>query len=68
MQNTSGTQSQNQPKREDQVKGGQHSHQSGSNDSSKPSNVNEHEQKNQSRSGNETPMKGGQPPRSGGNS
>jgi len=66
MQNTSGTQSQNQPRREDQVKGGQHSHQGGSNDSSKPSNADEHEQKNQNRSGSEAPMKGGQPPRPGG--
>ena len=68
MQNTSGTQSQNQPNRNDQVKGGQHSHQGGSNDSTKSStNVNENDQSNQNRPGNEAPVKGGQPPRGGGN-
>jgi hypothetical protein len=68
MQNTSGTQSQNQPNRDDQVKGGQPSHQGSSNDSTKSStNVNESEQRNQNRPSNEAPVKGGQPPRQGGN-
>jgi hypothetical protein len=61
MENT-GNQGQNQPKRDDQVKGGQHSQQGGSSD--RPSkNVNENDQRSQSRPGNEAPVKGGQPSR-----
>jgi len=71
MQNTSGNQSQNQPNRNDQVKGGQHSHQGGSNDSkNSPTDINENDQHNQNRPGKEAPVKGvkgGQPPRAGGN-
>jgi hypothetical protein len=68
MQNTSGTQSQNQPNRDEQTKGGQHSQQGGSHDSTKsPTNVNENDQRNENRPSNESPVKGGQPPRAGGN-
>ena len=67
MQNTSGAQSQNQPHRDEQTKGGQHNQQ-GANDSTKSSsNVNENDQRNQSRPGNEQPSKTGQPSRAGGN-
>lgn len=63
MQNTSDTQGHNLT-RDDQSKGGQHSNQ-GSNDAAKSSHVNENDQRNQGRTGQETPEKGGQPTRSG---
>jgi hypothetical protein len=66
MQNTSNTQSQNQPNRDDQSKGGQHSQQGGHNDSTKALNVNENDQRNQNRPAKES-VKGGQPSRAGGN-
>jgi hypothetical protein len=68
MQNTSGSQgnSPSNPTREEQSKGGQHSHQ-GSNDATKSSNVNENDQRNQGRSGQESAGKSGQPAPSGGN-
>jgi hypothetical protein len=71
MQNTSGNQGQNQstPNRDQQSKGGQHSHQGG--DMSKTSktnaNENENDQSSQNRSGQEASVKGGQSSRTGGN-
>jgi hypothetical protein len=67
MQNTSNTQTQNQPNRDDQSKAGQHSQQGGHNDSTKALNVNENDQRNQNRPAKESSVKGGQPSRAGGN-
>jgi hypothetical protein len=67
MQNTSNTQSQNQPNRDDQSKAGQHSQQGGHNDSTKALNVNENDQRNQNRPAKESSVKGGQASRAGGN-
>ena len=67
MQNTSNTQSQNQPNRDDQSKAGQHSQQGGHKDSTKALKVKENDQRNQKRPGKESSVKGGQPSRAGGN-
>jgi hypothetical protein len=66
MQNTSSTQSQNQPNRGDQSKGGQHSHEGGSHDSTKSMNVNENDQRRQNSPAKESPVKGDQPSRADG--
>jgi|HubBroStandDraft_3_1064219.scaffolds.fasta_scaffold3045579_1 hypothetical protein len=66
MQNTSSTQSQNQPNRDDQSKGGEHSHEGDSHDSTKSMNVNVLDQRRQNRPAKETPVKGDQPSRAGG--
>jgi hypothetical protein len=68
MQTTSGTQSHNQPDRDQQMKTGQqHSQQGGSDSSKSSSNVNQNDQRNQNKTGNEAPVKGGQHSQSGGN-
>jgi hypothetical protein len=64
MQNTSGNQGQNQstPNRDQQSKGGQHSHQGNdtSNMSKTNANENENDQRGQNRPGQEASVKGGQ--------
>jgi hypothetical protein len=67
MQNTSGTQSQNQPNRDQQSRTGQATQQGGNDSSKSSSNVNQNDQRNQNRPSNEAPAKGGQPAHSGGN-
>jgi hypothetical protein len=67
MQNTSGTQSQNQPNRDRQEKTGQHSQQGGNDSSKSSSNVNQNDQRNQTRPSNEAPAKGGQTTHADGN-
>ena len=71
MQNTSGNQGQNQstPNRDQQTKGGQHSHQGSdtSNTSKTNANENENDQRSQNRPSHEASVKGGQSSQSGGN-
>jgi hypothetical protein len=69
MQNTSGNQGQNQstPNREQQSKGGQHSHQGSATNAGKTNvNENENDQRSQNRPGHEASVKGGQSSHSGG--
>jgi hypothetical protein len=68
MQNTSSSQGHNQPSHEDQVKGGQHSHQGGKDEAANSStNANQTEQRNQGQTGRDMPAKGGKPTHGSGN-